>query len=121
MLDGSYGYEAFAAFHAKAWHRLEQGSEVRVTGFGEKIWRGATLDNTTVVHHNHGLRHIGHDTEIMRNQQQGHLEFCLKIADEIQYLSLNRDIKSGSRLVSNQKGRPADECHRNHGSLTKAP
>ena len=73
-----------------------------MAGFGEKIWRGAALDNTTVVHHNHGLCHIGHDTEIMRNQQQGHLEFRLKIADEIKNLRLNRDIKSGSRLVSNQ-------------------
>ncbi len=69
-------------------------------------------------HHRNAIRVVGNHAEIVRNEQQRHRKLTSQSDQQIKDVRLNRHIERGGRLVSNQKTRPASDCHRDHHPLT---
>ena len=47
--------------------------------------------------------HLGHDAQIVRNQDHRHRLFIFQGVDQLEYLGLNRNVKSRCRLIGDQQ------------------
>jgi len=72
-----------------------------------------------VIHHDHILRDVGDDAEIVRDDQHGHAELALEIDDLFEYLRLDGHVQRRRRLVGDQQRGPADQRHGDHRPLAQ--
>ncbi len=105
------------AFWMRCGDRFEQAAGVGVPGILEKVVFGGAFDDSSGVHHVDVVTHFRHHREIVSNEYDGGAEGFLAIADEIEHLLLNGDVKSGGGLVADQELRPGDEGHGDHDAL----
>ena len=70
------------------------------------------------IHHRYTVCHTRHHAKIMRDKHSGRMPFLLDLPEQIQNLCLNRHIKRGCRLVSDQNGWIPRQCDRKHRSLS---
>jgi len=61
------------------------------------------LHDFSSVHDRHVVRAFRNDAKIVRDEQDGHAELLLQLADQLQDLRLDRDIERGRRFVGDQK------------------
>ena len=80
-------------------HRLQKTQRVRVARRGEQCLGRRLLDDAPGIHHGNALRGFGHHGEIMRNEDRGHADLGLKVAEELQDLRLRCDIQRRRRLI----------------------
>jgi hypothetical protein len=79
------------------------------------------LHNLTCVHNQHTVRHLGNDTQVVADHDDGHALIGLEFSHEIHDLSLDGHVKGCSRLVCNDQLRLAAQRHGDHDTLSHAP
>jgi hypothetical protein len=78
------------------------------------------LDDFTGIHHAHTIRDLGHDGEVVADQDQPHVASRLEGCKQVQYLCLDGHVERSGRLVCNQQPWRVRNRGRDHGALTLA-
>src|SRR6478609_5962529 len=91
-----------------------------MTGCSEHILGSPLLDNSPRIHHADATAHIGNETEIVTDHQNGRSPLGTKIADEVDDFSLDRDVQCCRRLVREQQVRAARQRNGDHDPLAHA-
>ena len=65
------------------------------------------LDDLSRVHHQHPVRHLRHQADIVGNQDHRHPQILLQFLQELHDLRLDGHVQSRRRLVRDQKPGPA--------------
>ena len=115
-----YGDQALAGLHVKARDRLQQRFQIGVFRTTEDVVEGPALHHLAAIHDDNLFGHVGDDTEIVGDQQHGHIEFVLQVDHQPQDLRLNRHVESGRRLIRDEQRRTADQRHRDHCPLAQS-
>src|SRR5262245_39028611 len=106
--------------HSWCRHGIEQLLRIRMGRICEDQIRAAALDSPTSIHHEHVLRDLAHDGEIMGDEEVGHPERIAYVGKQIENLCLNRDIEGGDCFVENEKLRFGSERPGNRHTLSLA-
>ena len=93
---------------------------IGMTGCSEHILGSPLLDNSPRIHHADATAHIGNETEIVTDHQNGRSPLGTKIADEVEDFSLNRDVQCCRRFVREQQVRAARQRNGDHDPLAHA-
>ena len=78
------------------------------------------LNDLSCVHDRYTVSHIGHNTQVMGDINDGHVVFTLQGLDEFQDLCLNRHVQSSGRFVADQDLRLAGHGDSDDSSLAHA-
>ena len=73
-------------------HQRGTGHEplrVRMQRAGEKVLGRSLLHQFARIHHGYVVRSFGHDAEIVRDEEHGHVPFAGKAVQKAQYLARN--------------------------------
>ena len=97
--------------------RLEQTVGVRVRRLGQHLLGAALLDAATGVHHEDVVGRLGHDREVVGDEDDRRAELLLEVVDEVEDLRLDGDVEGGRRLVGDEQLRVVDQAERDHGAL----
>ena len=81
---------------------------------------GAVLDHLAVAQHDDAIGDVGHDAEIMRDQQHAHAAVAPEIVDQAEDLALGGDVERGRRLVRDQQRGLVRHRHCDHDALALA-
>ena len=99
--------------------RRQQSARVGVAGMGVERVVVGQLDH--LPRYMTAIRsHIGHDREVVRDQDQGQSELPLEAAQQVQDLGLDRDVEHGYRLVREDQVRLQCERSRDADPLALA-
>ena len=63
----------------------------------EDVVDSPLLDELAQVHHHHAIAQIAHDTQVVADEQEGHTESLLQIAQEVEDLRLDGDVQTETR------------------------
>ena len=85
----------------------------------EQRLRGGVLHDLTQIHHVHHVAQLGNDAQIVRDHQNGRIEFLLELTHQVQDLRFNGHIQRRGGLVRDQQPWIADHGHGDHNALTK--
>ena len=58
----------------------------------EQLFHWSGLDDTSGVHHGDPVAELRHETEVVRNKDDGELAFALSLVQNLDDLGLNRDV-----------------------------
>ena len=108
---------AFGRHRREVRHRRQQPLCVRMPRPVEEIVHARLLHLPAAVHHDDALRRLGNDAEVVRDEDDRSAKALLQLDDEVEDLSLNRDIECCRGLVGKQHLRVARERHRRHRAL----
>ena len=72
---------------------------------------GATLYDLTGIHDSHPVADLGHDAQVVGNQQQGGTELFLQLVHQFQHLGLDGHVQGGGGLVRQNQLRRAGDAH----------
>ena len=100
--------------------RLQQTHRVRHLRAVEDLLGRAVLDHVAAVHHEHVLARLGHDAEVVGDQDDRRAQPLLHLVHQLDDLRLDRHVERGRRLVGDQHGGIARERHRDHHALAHA-
>src|SRR6266540_3161430 len=103
---------------AAARHRIQQPDRVGMHRAGEDDFGFRPFHDLAGVHDRHLVGAFRDDTQIVRDEQDRHAEPLLELADQLQYLRLDRDVERGRRFIGDEELGSAGERHRDHDSLT---
>ena len=101
-------------------HRADQAPRVRMLRVVEEVGDVALLDDLAGVHHRHPVAHLGHDAEVVGDQDHRGVRLALERPHEVEDLGLDRDVERGRRLVGDQQLRLAGQRHGDHHALRHA-
>ena len=101
----------------EVWNGVQQPTRVRMTWVLEQNEYRSQLDDPARVHDRHAVGYLGHDAEIVRDEQDGGAKALLQISHESEDLRLNGDVKGGRRFIGDKHPGTAGQCHCNHHSL----
>ena len=73
--------------------------------------RGADLDDVACIHDGHPVGDVGHDTEVVGDENDGQVVFDLHLLEQLQDLRLDGHVQRGGGLIADQDLRVAG--HRN--------
>jgi hypothetical protein len=108
---------------SRAIHRLARGnraqkvSRVGVARLADDLPLCSHLHEMACIQDCDSIGHLGHDTQIVRDQNHGHFSLLLDRFQETQDLRLNRYIQSRGGLVRNQELWLTCQSHGNHHPL----
>ena len=77
----------------------------------------AVLHDPPGVHHPDLVRGLGHNSEVVGDDDDGHAETALEVVEQGKDLRLHRHIQRGGRLVGDQKLWLVGQCHGDHRTL----
>ena len=86
----------------------------------QNVPRGPFFDDAPGVHHRDALGHLGHDTEVVSDEEKTDLQLTAKAIQQIEDLLLHRHVEGRCGLVGDQQSRPGGQRHGNHRALTQA-
>ena len=110
----------FAVLDARLRNRVDQLAGVGLTWVAQHLLDGAVLDHLAVAQHDDAIGDIGHDAEIMGDEQYAHAALAPEVVDQAEDLALGRDIERGRRLVRDQERRLVRHSHSDHDALALA-
>ena len=88
----------FEAWTALAWMSGQIGRKqtlrVRVMRGFEDLLSVALLHDSAHIHHGHMISHVADRCQIVGNHEIGRAEIRLNVLEEVQHLSLNRNVES---------------------------
>ena len=84
-------------------HGREQRQRVGMQRCGIQGFGRGSLDNPTEIHHSHIVGYVFHDGEIVRDEQVREAELCTKFNQQIDNLSLNRNIERRDRTIRSRR------------------
>ena len=78
------------------------------------------LDREAKIHHEHVVRDVTHDAEIVRDEEIRDSEIALQVGHKIEDLRLHRHIERGDRLVGDEQARLQHQGACNRDALALA-
>ena len=75
------------------------------------------LHHAAAIHDHHASDVLGDDPKVMRYQNQSHVALLHQVADQVEYLPLQCDVKRCGGLVGNQQIGAASQCHGDRDAL----
>ena len=78
------------------------------------------LHDAAGVHHHDAARELGDHTQVVRDQHHRHAELGAQVAQQLEDLRLDGNVKRGGRLVGDQQARPAGDGDGDHHALAHA-
>src|SRR3954471_1728407 len=99
---------------------LQQPERVGMPRPAEELLGAAGLHEQARIHDVDALAHAGHDSQVVRDQDERGLALLDELLQEVEDLRLNRDVERRCRLVCDQELGLAGEGHGDHGALTHA-
>lgn len=100
--------------------RVEQSLGIGMRAFYEDLVDRAAFDDFSGVHDGDFVGHLGDDTEVVCNEDDGHAAVFLEFAEEVEDLGLDGDVKCGGGFVGNEDFGVAREGHGDHDALSHA-
>ena len=94
-----------------------QGLGIGMRRLFEHLGDRRRLDNAARIHDCNPIDELGHDTEVMRDEQDRQPHGVAELAKQAEDLRLHRDIECGGRLIRNQHLRPAGQRDGDHDPL----
>ena len=89
-------------------------------GVIENVVHCARLDDLSCVHDHYGIRHAGHNCEVVRDQDDGHAIVLLQLSHEFENLRLYCHIERSGGFVGDQDRRTTGQTLRDHRALKHA-
>ena len=83
-------------------HRRQQSPCIRVPRIVKNVIRSAVFDDFPRIHDGNFIRHVRHDAQIVRNENDGQFSLFLQFVNEFQNLRLNRNVERRRRLVADK-------------------
>ena len=80
----------------------------------------AVLHDVAGIHDRYFFAHARNNAEVVSYHYYAHSELFAKLLHKLKYLSLNRNVKRGGRLVGDKKLRLARKRYGYHDTLTHA-
>ena len=117
---GDLGETALAVLRLQPRDRGHQAARIGMRRAVEQLGRGRLLDLAARIHHDHAAAGLGHDAEIVRDQDHGGAGALLQLQHQVEDLRLDGDVERGGRLVGDQQGRIAGERRGDHHALAHA-
>src|SRR5262245_28666108 len=102
-------------------HRAHEGPRVGMLGFVEQLAYGRVLDDPARVHHGDAVAHLGHDAEVVGDEDEGHARLALDVLEEIEILRLDGHVEVRGGLVGDDQARAPGERDGPHDALAHAP
>ena len=68
----------------------------------EDVYDARFLNYLTGIHHDNSRSHLGNDTQIVTDEQQGHIQFFFEFPHQRQNLGLNGYIQGGGGLICDE-------------------
>ncbi len=81
---------------------------------------GRLLDDAAAVHHHDAVGGLGDHAEVVGDEQHRHPDLVAQVAEQREYLRLDRHVERGRGLVGDEQLRVARERHRGHHALAHA-
>ena len=106
--------------HVQPRDRAQQADGVRMLRVVEQRLHRRALDDLAGIHHDHLVDQFGNHAQVVRDDQHGHAQALLQIAQQIEDLRLDRHIQGGGGLVGHQQHRLAGQGHGDHHPLAHA-
>ena len=88
----------------------QQAPGVGVAGIVEDLLRRAQLHDLSGVQHRHTVGHIGHDAQVMGDEDDGVFELLLQVLDELEDLRLDGHVQGRGGLVADEDLWLAGQC-----------
>jgi hypothetical protein len=85
--------------------RGEQSLAVRMRRVSVNRTSVAELDNATAVDHRDPVGYVPDDGDVMRDEQVGNVEILLQVTEQVEHLSLDRDVQGAHRFVADDQTR----------------
>ena len=82
---------------------VEEALRVGVAQVVEDVGQGAVFHDPPGVHDAHGVAHVGHDPEVVRDHEHGHPGLLLELSNELEHLGLDGDVQGRGGLVGDQE------------------
>ena len=101
-------------------HRGQQRAGVGMRRLVPDVIDRAEFDDLAEIHHQHAVRNVADDVEVMADEQIGQAEFALQIDQQVQHLRLDRLVERRHRLVENDETRRQRQCARDVDALALA-
>ena len=86
----------------------------------EDVVERALLDDPSRVHDDHAVGDVGHDAQVVGDQDHPGAGLVAQLAQLVEDLRLDRHVERRRRLVGDQQLRRARERHRDHHALAHA-
>ena len=86
----------------------------------EHVIARSDLDQIAQPQHRHPVGHLGHDTEVVGDEEHAGAMVLLQLEDQPQDLRLGGHIECGGRLIGDQQHRVEHQRHRDHDALALA-
>ena len=118
--DGARDDREPVALASKAGHGLEQAARVGMAWIAEQLPHGCALDDLATVHHQHARCHLGHHTQVVRDEQDREPEALLQVGEQLEDLRLDGDVERGGGLVGDEERRVHHQRHRDEHALAHA-
>ena len=79
--------------------RVEEADRIRVQRVGKQLGFRPEFDEMRGIHHHDGIAGMDHHTQIVRDEDQGHVQTLNHAADELQDRGLDGDVERRGGLV----------------------
>ena len=80
-----------------------------MAGGVEELAHRRLLDDLARIHHRDPVAHLGHDAEVVRDEDQRHAGLALDVLEEVQVLGLDGHVEVRRRLVGDDHTRAAGQ------------
>ena len=78
------------------------------------------FDDVAGIHHGDPVGLLGHDAEVVRDEDHSHVALPAQVVDQLENLRLNGHVERGRRFVGNQQLRVPGQRHCDHDPLLHA-
>ena len=69
----------------------------------EHLGGRSRLDDLAVLHHDHAVRPVGRDGQVVRDEQDGRAAACRQVGEQVQHASLDRHVERAGGLVGDDQ------------------
>src|SRR5699024_7724093 len=81
----------------------EKGLCIGVRGVGKQLNRRSLLNETAEVHNSDIIREVVNNRKVVGDKDVCEAKLLLELLEKVQNLSLNRNVKSGNRLIADDE------------------
>jgi len=99
-------------------YRGQEGLGIRMDGVDVNLIPVRHLHDVAQVHHADTVADVTDYGQVVGDEEVGKVELILKVFQEVNDLGLNGHVKSGDRLIGNDKFRAHRQCPGHSDSLT---
>jgi hypothetical protein len=99
-------------------HRAEKTPGVLVNRVGQQLAGGRLLNHLTRIHHGDPVRQLGHEGQVVRDEDHREAELLTQLVEQVDDLLLNGHVQRGRRFVGQDQGGVSSQRHGDENTLT---